>query len=296
MRSGAGAFCSEEDLLAGEELIVAADTDGDRRDARIRLAAGIDRADVEAAFEPSIDEVRTVTWDDDRDDLVLAVETRLGAIRFARHRARPATGPDTVRALVERVRQTELEVLPWKANSRTLQARAGFVRAHDGPDRWPDLGDEALLVDLDEWLAPMLVGARSRRDLDRLDLLTTLRTRLGWDRVAALDRLAPERLALPSGRAATVAYGDGRPLVRARVQELYGASTTSTVLDGRHPVVFELTSPADRPIQVTDDLPGFWAGSWSEVRKEMAGRYPKHDWPVDPTGAQPSGPGGRRRR
>jgi ATP-dependent helicase HrpB len=296
LRSGAGAFVSEEDVLAGEDLIVAADTDGDRRDARVRLAAGIDRSQVEAAFEPAIEQVRTVAWDDERDDLVLTVESRLGALSFARHQARPEAGPDTVEALVERVRETELEALPWKADTRTLQARVGFVRAHDGPDRWPDLGDEALLGDLDEWLAPMLVGARSRSDLDRLDLLTTLRARLGWDRMVALDRLAPERLALPSGRAAAVAYGDGRPVIRARVQELYGASTTPTVLDGRQPVVFELTSPADRPIQVTDDLVGFWAGSWTEVRKEMAGRYPKHDWPVDPAGAKPSGPGGRRRR
>jgi ATP-dependent helicase HrpB len=277
-------------------MIVAADTDGDRRDARVRVAAGVDRAAVEAAFAPMIEEVRAVTWDDDRDDLVLTVEERLGALRLARHRSRPDAGPDTVTALVERVRETKLSALPWRAATRSLQARVGFVRAHDDPDRWPDLADPALLADLDGWLAPMLVGARGRGDLERLDLLTVLRTRLGWDRVADLDRLAPERMDLPSGRAAAVAYDDGRPVVRARVQELYGIGTTPTVLDGRQPVVFELTSPADRPIQVTDDLVGFWSGSWTEVRKEMAGRYPKHDWPVDPARAQPSGPGGRRRR
>jgi ATP-dependent helicase HrpB len=296
LRSGAGAFMAEDDVLAGEELIVVADTDGERRDARIRLAAGIDRSQVESAFGPSIAEVRTVAWDDDRDDLVVTVDRRLGALRFGGRRERATTGADTVDALVERVRRSGLDALPWSATTRAFQARAHFVATHDGVDRGPDLGDEALLADLDEWLAPMLVGARGRSDLDRLDLLTALRARLGWDRLAALDRLAPERLELPSGRAARVGYDDGRPVVRARVQELYGPSAVLTVLDGRHPVVFELTSPADRPIQVTDDLAGFWAGSWAEVRKEMNGRYPKHDWPVDPLGARPSGPGGRRRR
>ena len=296
LRSGVGAFVGEDDVLAGEALIVAADTDGDRRDARVRLAAGVDRAQVESAFAPLLEQVRTITWDDERDDLVLTVETRLGALSFDRHRTRPGPGPDIVQALVDRVRVTELAALPWTAATRSLQARAGFVRAHLGEEGGADLGDEALLADLEAWLAPMLVGARGRADLDRLDLMTTLRTRLGWDRVRALDRLAPERLDLPSGRAAAVTYEDGRPVVRARVQELYGATTTPAVLDGRRPVVFELTSPADRPIQVTDDLTAFWAGSWSEVRKEMAGRYPKHDWPIDPAVASPSGPGGRRRR
>jgi ATP-dependent helicase HrpB len=295
LRSGAGAFMAEDDVLAGEEFLVVADTDGDRRDARIRLAAGLGRAEVESAFGASIEEVRTMAWDHDRDDLVVSVEQRLGSLRLAVQRERPTAGPATVAALVDRVRATDLAVLPWTPASRSLQARAGFVRAHEGTDRWPDLADDALLADLDTWLAPMLVGARGRSDLDGLDLMTALRARLGWERVAALDRLAPERLDLPSGRRAPLAYGDGRPVVRARVQELYGASTTPAVLDGRVPVVFELTSPADRPIQVTDDLAGFWSGSWVEVRKDMAGRYPKHAWPLDPTTASPSGPGGRRR-
>ena len=199
-----------------------------------------------------------------------------------------------MQALVDRVRVTELAALPWTTVHPCPAGPGGFVRAHLGEEGGADLADDALLADLEAWLAPMLVGARGRADLDRLDLMTTLRTRLGWDRVRALDRLAPERIDLPSGRAATVAYGDGRPVVRARVQELYGATTTPTVLDGRRPVVFELTSPADRPIQVTDDLTAFWAGSWSEVRKEMAGRYPKHDWPIDPAEASPSGPGWSR--
>ena len=285
----------DTDPLAGEELIVVADTDGDRRDARVRLAAGVDRGEVEDRFRGDFETVTTMGWDDERDDLVVVVEERLGALRFGSRTERPPSGELVVAALVERVRSTALGALPRNARCRALQARAAFVRANGDPT-WPSLADDDLLDDLDDWLTPMLAGARGRADLERLDLLTVLRTRVGWDRVAHLDRLAPEQLDLPSGRSAPVGYDDGRPLVRARVQEVYGTTTHPMVMDGDHPVVFELTSPADRPVQVTDDLPGFWTGSWAETRKDMAGRYPKHDWPQDPTSASPSGPGGRRRR
>ena len=296
LRSGAGAVVGAHDPLAAEGLIVVIDSDGDRRDARVRLAAGVDRADLELRFAGSMTTDHRLAWDEARDDLVLTIERRVGALVLETRRSRPEPGPEAVAALIDRVRETGLAALPWTPAARDLQARAAFVRAHDDPERWPDLGDDALLEDLDGWLAPVLVSARGRRDLDRLDLRALLAARLGWDAVAALDRVAPEHVALPSGRSAPVGYGDGRPVVRARVQELFGPSPAPTVLGGRHRVVFELTSPADRPLQVTDDLAGFWAGSWAEVRKEMAGRYVKHDWPADPTTAKPSGPGGRRRR
>jgi ATP-dependent helicase HrpB len=141
---------------------------------------------------------------------------------------------------------------------------------------------EALVASADEWLAPHLVAATGRADLGRLDLVWILRDLIGHGRRADLDRAAPESVRLDNGRQFRLSYADGPPTIAAKAQHLYGVRAHPTVADGRVPVVVQLLSPADRPIQITSDLPGFWAGSWADVRKDMAGRYPKHDWPVDP--------------
>jgi ATP-dependent helicase HrpB len=157
-----------------------------------------------------------------------------------------------------------------------------FLRHHLGDD-WPDLSRRAMLATLDEWLLPWLPGATCRSDLERVDLPMVMQSALGWDRSEDLSRLAPAEFRPPRGRAVTVDYSNpDQPAVSVRVQHMFGTVVHPAVLDGRVPLKVQLLSPADRPIQVTSDLPGFWAGSWSEVRKDMAGRYPKHDWPVDP--------------
>jgi ATP-dependent helicase HrpB len=142
-----------------------------------------------------------------------------------------------------------------------------------------------LLATLDEWLAPYLPGATGRADLDALDVVTVLRAQLPWPAGAELDALAPPQLALPGGRAVDIDYGGDAPSASVRVQDLYGVTEHPTAAG--MPIVLHLLSPADRPLQVTADLPRFWTGSWSDVRKEMAGRYPKHHWPEDPAGATP---------
>ncbi|MCB0970402.1 MAG: ATP-dependent helicase HrpB, partial [Acidimicrobiales bacterium] len=139
-----------------------------------------------------------------------------------------------------------------------------------------------LLATLEAWLVPMVPGLRSAADLRSLDLTAALGARIDHDQRRELDRRAPVSLQLPSGRTARLDYRPDGPRLSTRAQDLYGTTVHPTVDDGAVPVVVELLSPANRPIQVTADLPGFWAGSWAEVRKEMAGRYPKHDWPADP--------------
>lgn len=152
-------------------------------------------------------------------------------------------------------------------------------------DPWPDWSVDALVDSLDAWLAPYLPGATGRGDLDRLDVATVLRSQLPWPEGADLDRLCPDTLELPTGRSVPVDYSGERPTASVRVQDLFG--TTEHPTAGGVPIRLELLSPADRPIQVTADLPGFWAGSWADVKKEMAGRYPKHRWPDDPASAAP---------
>jgi ATP-dependent helicase HrpB len=141
-----------------------------------------------------------------------------------------------------------------------------------------------LIETTDDWLAPYLAGARGRSDLEGLDVTMVLRSQLPWPQGAELDELAPDSWTLPSGRTVTIDY-DGQPIVRVRVQDVFGVTEHPTA--GGRPVQMHLLSPADRPIQVTSDLPGFWAGSWAEVRKDLAGRYPKHQWPDDPASARP---------
>jgi len=282
LRNGAGAWVPAGDPLAGEAFLAVAEIDAGRGDGRIRMAAGLDAADIEADAE----ELVTVTWDAARDDLRARVERRLGSLVLAANDAPAPPGPATTRALLARVRSTRLAALRWTDKARALQHRGAFARRSLG-EGWPDLSDAGLLASLDEWLAPLLTDATSRADVEAVDVTSALRARLGHARAKELDRVAPVTVTA-GGRPRALDYGGGRPTMAVRVQDLFGTATHPTVGDGKVPVVLQLLSPAGRPVQVTADLPGFWAGTWAEVRKEMAGRYPKHPWPVDPLSAAPS--------
>jgi len=284
MRGGSGAFIADTDPLAREAFVVAADLDGKADRARIRLAAVVDVGDVIASAAGDIKEQCTLSWNSDRDDLVETVERRLGAIRLGHQDRRPQPGEATTAALMKRVRETRLAELGWSAAATRLRQRVDFLHRTVGAP-WPDWSIDALVASVDTWLAPYLPGAIGRRDLDRLDVATVLRSQLPWPEGPELDRLSPDMLELPTGRSVPVDYSGERPTASVRVQDLFG--TTKHPTAGGEPIRLELLSPADRPIQVTADLPGFWAGSWAEVKKEMTGRYPKHRWPDDPASAPP---------
>jgi ATP-dependent helicase HrpB len=285
LRTGAGAWLATGDPLAGEAFVVACDLDGNRTRARVRRGVGLDARDVAAVLADQVVHDVRLVWDRERDDLVARVERRVDLLRLD-ETLRPADpGPEATAALLQRVEATKLAVLPWGPLAAELRGRVALLRATFG-EPWPDWSDRALLRTLDEWLAPFLDHAVGRADLERLDLAVLLRARLPWPEGADLDRLAPARLELGNGRSARLDYRDGGPpVLAARAQDLFGVTVHPTVAGGWVPVTVEVLSPAGRPIQVTSDLPGFWAGSWAEVRKEMAGRYPKHAWPADPTRA-----------
>ncbi|MDJ0769130.1 MAG: ATP-dependent helicase HrpB [Ilumatobacter sp.] len=284
LRNGQGAWLPDDDVLAHEPFVVAADLDGRRGRARIRLAAGLDADEVAMAFGDEVEEAARLEWDTGRDDLVERVERRLGAMQLGATTRRPSPGDATTAALMDRVRATGLAILGWSGASISLRQRVDFLHRTLG-EPWPDWSIERLTATLDEWLAPYLPGATRRADLEGVDLATVLRSQLPWPEGADLDRLAPPALELPTGRAVPIGYDGDEPSASVRVQDLFG--TTEHPEAGGRPIVLHLLSPADRPIQVTADLPGFWAGSWSEVRKELAGRYPKHQWPDDPATAAP---------
>ncbi|HLM63710.1 MAG TPA: ATP-dependent helicase HrpB [Acidimicrobiales bacterium] len=291
LRAGTEAWVPATDPLAGEPFLAVAEVDGRRSKGRIRLAAALTSDQLDAVAGDQVVEHARLVWDAERDDLVDRAERQLGRLRLGTVERRPRAGPATTAALVDRVRQTGLAALPWTPAASALRARVAFLRARLG-EPWPDLSDRALRRTLDEWLGPLLAGATGRAALDRLDLVGTLRRLVPPPLVAELDRLAPRAVTVPSGRTVELAYGEGEPgdppTLSVRVQDMFGATATPTVAGGRVPVVLSLLSPADRPLQVTSDLAGFWAGSWADVRKEMAGRYPKHAWPADPSTADPT--------
>jgi ATP-dependent helicase HrpB len=288
LRTGGGAWLPDTDPLAHEPFVVAADLDGKRDRSRIRLAAALDADEIAMELADEVDERVRLEWDTHRDDLVERVERRLGGMQLGATTRRPAPGEATTAALMDRVRATGLAVLGWSGVSVSLRQRVAFLHRTIG-DPWPDWSVDALTASVGDWLAPYLPGAAGRADLERVDVGMVLRSQLPWPEGSTLDELAPERLDLPTGRSVPIDYGteDGHdePVARVRVQDLFGTTTHPTA--GRRPIVLHLLSPADRAIQITSDLPGFWAGSWAEVRKDLAGRYPKHQWPDDPATATP---------
>jgi ATP-dependent helicase HrpB len=287
LRAGTEGWLSADDALAREPFLAVAEVDGRRRHGRIRIAAPLDADQLDEIAADRIEEHAQIDWDPRRDDLVARVERRLGRLRLGSVERRPPPGKPTTTALIDRVRATNLAILPWTDRARSLQARIAFLRAVLG-EPWPDVSDAALRHSVDDWLAPVLTAADAtgRADLERVDLIGTLRGMVPADVVGDLDRLAPAAVTVPSGRRVPLAYGGGAagdpPVLAVRVQEMFGTRETPTVAGGRLPVVLHLLSPAGRPVQVTSDLAGFWSGSWQAVRREMAGRYPKHAWPDDP--------------
>jgi ATP-dependent helicase HrpB len=273
--------------LAREEWLAVAEVGGVAAGARILSAAPIDEAKVEAVFGNRIETGTQVEFDPKSGTVRARRGRRLGAIRLSEGRDTTASPEAIAAALVEGVREHGLHLLPWGEGAQSLRRRAAFARIHD--PSLPDLSDETLTASLDEWLPLIVDGKTGLSSVDPGALAGTLDALLGYDGRRIVDRLAPPSFETPAGSSHRIDYeAEAGPTVTVRVQALFGLSEHPTVAGGRVPLVLSLTSPAGRPIQTTRDLPGFWAGSWSAVAKEMRGRYPKHPWPDDPARADPT--------
>jgi len=261
--------------LARAGWLAVAETQGMASGARILSAAQIDQATVESLFADRIETRRTVRFDPATARIEALHERRLGSIRLSSGPDSNADPAEIESALLEAVRTHGLALLPWSETARALRTRARYAGIGT-------LSDEALIAGLDDWLPPLLTG---KRRLDAVEGLTTaLNNRLGWDGQQALDAQAPARFESPAGSTHAIDYAaEAGPTVELRPQALFGLATHPMI--GATPLVLSLTSPAGRPIQTTRDLPGFWAGSWAAVAREMRGRYPRHPWPDDPASA-----------
>jgi ATP-dependent helicase HrpB len=282
--SGRGAFLEPTDALARETWLAVAELGGGERRDRILLAAPLDEAELMDAF------VHQLVTEDRLEDsgagrLRAKRLTRLGRLTV---RETVDDNPDPAliaEALAARVRAEGLDLLPWGDGAASLRQRIAFLRARE--PSWPDLSDAALIAGLDVWLTPLLTGVRSLAALKPDALEAALRTLIPWDLQRRLDAEAPARWTAPTGNSFAIDYGaQAGPRVDVRVQELYGLAVHPSVAGV--PLTLSLLSPAHRPVQTTQDLPGFWKGSWKDVRADMRGRYPKHPWPEDPANAEPT--------
>ncbi len=287
LASGRGVFLDPADALANAPWLVVADLGGgtDARD-RIRLAASINEDELMAAVADRL-ETKDIVETDAAGRVRAKRVRRLGAL-IIDERDLPIDGALIVQALLEQVRRDGVSTLPWSDAALALRARVAFLRSL-GDTAWPDLSDHALTETLSDWAPPVLEGKRSLAAVETSALYDALRNLLPWEAQAKLDRLAPAAFHAPTGSSHAIDYAaEGGPKVQVRVQELFGLAAHPMLAEGRIPLTLSLTSPARRPIQVTKDLPGFWRGSWAEVRKEMRGRYPRHSWPEDPLIAPPT--------
>ncbi|MBS0124614.1 ATP-dependent helicase HrpB [Thetidibacter halocola] len=281
LSGGKGAVMDAADTLAGQRLIVVTDTDGDPREARIRQAIPIAESALRALFSDQLGWVEICEWSR-RDRRVTARrQERLGAIALD-DRVWSDAPPETIaRAMLDGVR--ELGLMPSDAARRFI-ARVQIGR--QAGLNLPDMSDSALIETAEDWLLPFLGGVRSADDWKRFDLLPALRAQLDWGQMQALDEVAPSQFTTPLGRQIPIDYSGEHPEIALRLQEMFGQRSHPMV--GSTPLKVTLLSPAQRPVQTTMDLPGFWDGSYAEVRKEMRARYPRHPWPEDPREADPT--------
>lgn len=287
LRNGTGAELTDPRGLAGAPYLAVAELGGKGAMPRIRLAAPLTLADLHEVHGSSIEQVQAIEWDVDTRSVLVRERTRLDAIVIAESRAHNPDPDAVLAALLEGIRSAGLDVLPWSRDALALRERMAFAH-RVAPAGWPDVSDDALLERLDAWLGPVVHGRVGRDAIDGLDMHAALASLLDWSQRRELDRFAPSHCEVPSGSSIRIDYSAAAgPVLAVRLQEVFGMQETPRIGGGRVPLTVHLLSPAHRPVQVTQDLAGFWRTSYFDVKKEMKGRYPRHYWPDDPLIAEP---------
>ena len=288
MANGRAGYVEAHDHLARQDWLAVAEISGRAASARILAAAPLTLAEI-GQVQPE-----ALLWQDDLqfDKASAALRARrlrrLGAIIIAEQNLAVPSTQAAANILANGIASLGIKRLAWTKAQKQWRDRVMFLRQAEG-EPWPDLSDQALALDAENWLAPFILGRRSLADIKPEDLDSAVKALLPWDLTKRLEQEAPTHYEAPTGSQIAIEYEtDSDPILAIRVQELFGLSQHPTLAGGRVPLTLHLLSPAHRPIQITRDLPGFWKGSWSAVKTEMKGRYPRHVWPDDPAGALPT--------
>lgn len=283
LSGGGGAVLPEHDGLAKSEWLAVATTDGASGDQKIFLAAPLTPPEIETHFSHLIALDESVAWDSRQQAVNAKRARKLGAL-ILEERVSPDADPDAIAdAMLKGIAEMGLGSLPWTDAATSFRAQVTFIRRYFPEESWPDLSDAGLLGDMDQWLKPYLPGISRKSHLDRLDMLAIMRDLVPHGLQRQMDVLAPRRIEVPSGSHVAIDYDtEGDPVIRVRLQEMFGLAKTPSVAKGRAQLRIELLSPAGRPLAVTKSLETFWTNGYPDVRSELRGRYPKHSWPEDP--------------
>jgi ATP-dependent RNA helicase HrpB len=288
LANGRGAAVEQTSSLARAPYIAVAEMTGTAASGRILLAAPISEGDIEKNFAEHVETSDEIFFDRGAMALRARRKRSLHAITLSEAPLTLTPSEATARILADGLIAAGLDRLPWSKAARQWRDRVMFLRKAEGGS-WPDLSDEALIARRDDWLVPALYDKTALKDVTAGDLSDALMELLPWDLRARLEREAPTHFEAPTGTMLAIDYeAEQGPTIAVRLQELFGLNTHPSIAGGKVPLVLELLSPAQRPVQVTRDLPGFWRGSYNAVRSDLRGRYPRHPWPDDPANALPT--------
>jgi ATP-dependent RNA helicase HrpB len=288
LANGRGASVEQTSSLARAPYIAVGELTGTAAAGRVLLAAPITQEEIEAKFADHIEATDETCFD--RGALALRARRKktLHAITLSEAPLALSPSAETARVFADGVIAVGLDKLPWSKSAKQWRDRVMFLRKAED-ESWPDLSDDGLIASAADWLVPALYDKTSLKDLSAGDLSDALLTLLPWELRARLEREAPTHFEAPTGTMLAIDYdAEQGPTIAVRLQELFGLNTHPSIAKGKVPLVLELLSPAQRPVQVTRDLPGFWRGSYAAVRSDLRGRYPRHPWPEDPASAMPT--------
>lgn len=288
LANGRGAAVEQTSSLARAPYIAIGEMTGTAASGRILLAAQITQDEIERHFAEHIGSVDEISFDRGAMALRARRKRALHAITLSEATLAVSPSEETARIFADGLIAAGLDRLPWSKAAKQWRDRVMFLRKAEG-DNWPDLTNDGLTARRDDWLVPALTDKIALKDISAGDLSDALMALLPWEMRARLDREAPTHFEAPTGSVLAIDYeAEQGPTIAVRLQELFGLNTHPSIAAGKVPLVLELLSPAQRPVQVTRDLPGFWRGSYSAVRSDLRGRYPRHPWPEDPASALPT--------
>ena len=291
LANGMGAMLNQDDPLTRYEWLLAPLLlqGSNTPDARILQAFPLEIDALTAQCPSLLNQNDSVEWDETQGTLKAFRRTQIGKLVVkVQPLAKPSEG-ELHQAMLNGIREKGLAVLNWSSHAQQFRLRLACAAKWLPELAWPDVSDDALLRDLDRWLLPELHGVHSLRALRNIDVTRALHNLLDWNTRVRLDSALPTHYTVPTGSQIAIRYDDENPPILAvRMQEMFGEARTPVIAEGRVPLVLELLSPAQRPLQITRDLTAFWNGAYREVQKEMKGRYPKHVWPDSPADTLPT--------